>query len=33
MVSEINFDKYKHIEIVDIMRAIYREVFNEKEKF
>lgn len=33
MVSEINFDKYKHIEIVDIMRAVYREVFNEKEKF
>ena len=32
-VSEINFNKYKHIEIVDIMRAIYREVFNEKEKF
>tara|TARA_B100000886_G_scaffold313642_1_gene250412 strand:+ start:14 stop:226 length:213 start_codon:yes stop_codon:yes gene_type:complete len=33
MVSEIHFDKYKHIEIIDIMRAVYREVFNEKEKF
>tara|TARA_Y100001937_G_C7114760_1_gene329588 strand:- start:1110 stop:1289 length:180 start_codon:yes stop_codon:yes gene_type:complete len=33
MVSEISFDKYKQIEIADIMRAIYREVFNEKEKF
>ena len=33
MVSQINFDKYKNIEIVDIMRAVYREVFNEKEKF
>lgn len=33
MVSEINFNKYKQVEIADIMRAIYREVFNEKEKF
>ena len=33
MISEISFDKYKQIEIADIMRAIYREVFNEKEKF
>ena len=33
MVSEISFDKYKQVEIADIMRAIYREVFNEKEKF
>ena len=33
VVSTIHFQRYKQEEIVDIIRAIYKEVFNEKAKF
>ena len=32
-VSTIHFQKYEHDVIVDIIRAVYKEVFNEKAKF
>tara|TARA_R100000773_G_C4148224_1_gene71521 strand:- start:392 stop:571 length:180 start_codon:yes stop_codon:yes gene_type:complete len=32
-VSTIHFQKYEQEVIVDIIRAVYKEVFNEKAKF
>tara|TARA_Y100001937_G_C6969150_1_gene262458 strand:+ start:222 stop:401 length:180 start_codon:yes stop_codon:yes gene_type:complete len=31
--SEINFKKYQQEDVVQIMRAIYKEIFNEKPQF
>ena len=33
VVSTIHFQKYQQEVIVDIIRAVYKEVFNEKPKF
>jgi hypothetical protein len=31
--SEIHFKKYQQEDVVQIMRAIYKEIFNEKPQF
>lgn len=33
VVSTIHFERYKQEEIADIIRAIFKKVFNEKAKF